>query len=192
MWIFIMLFPGQMFQVFCDQDSDWGGWTVFQRREDGFLDFYRGWLDYKQGFGSLLGEFWLGNENIHHLTADCCHELRIELTDFNGNQRYAKYSNFKVGPKSGDYVVTVKGHRGDAGDSLSGHNGTSFSDYGKSTSCSLNCKGGWWYTKCHSANLNGLYLRGNHTSYADGTEWKTWTGYNYSLKFVEMKFRERV
>ncbi|CAF4021142.1 unnamed protein product, partial [Rotaria sp. Silwood1] len=44
------------------------GWTVIQRRINGTIDFYRGWDDYKNGFGDLHTEFWLGNEKIHQLT----------------------------------------------------------------------------------------------------------------------------
>lgn len=55
------------FDVHCIFENN-TGWTVVQRRTNGTVDFYRGWDDYRNGFGDLRGEFWLGNEKIHQLT----------------------------------------------------------------------------------------------------------------------------
>ena len=168
---------------------------MFQRREDGSVDFYRYWTDYQQGFGNLSGEFWLGLDKIHRLTPTAT-QLRIDMGDFDGNSSYAQYSSFSVGDSVSQYTLSVSGYSGTAGDSLAGaHNGQRFStrdqdnDAAADGSCSQAYKGGWWYNMCHASNLNGLYHGGPHASYADGVNWKKWRGFLYSLKFTEMKLR---
>ena len=172
--------------------TDGGGWTVFQRRIDSSVDFYRGWSDYEEGFGDLVGEFWLGLANIRRLTKTGNKQLRIDLGDFDDNYRYAKYSSFSIGDNTTDYTLSVDGYTGDAGDSLTYHSGQKFSTKDSdndaySANCAVEFSGAWWYKHCHASNLNGLYLRGPHSSFADGVIWRTWKGHYYSLRFTEMK-----
>ena len=81
------------FEVFCDQKTAGGGWTVLQKRQDGSVDFFRGWQDYKQGFGFLNGEFWLGLDKIHRLTKSGNHKLRFDLA-LHSETAFAEYSFF--------------------------------------------------------------------------------------------------
>ena len=55
--------------------------------------------------------------------------------------------------------------------------------------CAEKFEGAWWYNDCHDSNLNGRYLKGNHTSFANGVNWKQWKDYHYSLKRAEMKLK---
>ncbi|KAI0220776.1 Fibrinogen C domain-containing protein 1-B [Lamellibrachia satsuma] len=181
-------------QVYCDMETDGGGWLVFQRRQDGSVDFYREWADYKKGFGDVSSEFWLGNDNLHHLTLQAHYTLRVDMEDFEKNTRYAVYSNFAVASKGDKYKLSLGTYNGTAGDSLTRHAGHSFSTKDRDNDvyrghCARNHKGAWWYYACDASNLNGLYLGGPHASYADGIEWSSWYGQQYSLKKVEMKLR---
>ncbi|XP_065433126.1 ryncolin-1-like isoform X11 [Chrysemys picta bellii] len=194
-WYIIHPEPGRTLTVFCDMETDGGGWLVFQRRQDGSVDFYRGWEAYKRGFGNQASEFWLGNDNIHLLTSTGTYQLRIDARDFNESSTFAKYSSFKMLSERENYTLALGSYlAGSMGDSLSGHNNLRFSTHDKDHdtfggSCAILYKGSWWYGQCHSSNLNGLYLKGEHTSYANGINWSTGKGYHYSYKYVDMKIR---
>ncbi|CAH2329780.1 Hypothetical predicted protein, partial [Pelobates cultripes] len=94
-------------KVLCDMHTDGGGWIVFQRRWDGSVDFFRDWKSYKNGFGSRLNEFWLGNDNIHMLTSAGTWELRIDLKDFENTKQFAKYASFQVLGESEKYKLLL-------------------------------------------------------------------------------------
>jgi len=171
--------------------TDGGGWTVFQRRQDGSVDFFQGWNDYKAGFGQLTAEFWLGNEKIHRLTASRPSSLRVEVEDWKGVKAYAKYGKFNIGDEQVQYRLEVGSYSGTAGDSLAYHNNMAFTtkdrDHDKCVSnCALSgLKGAWWYNCCHASNLNGEYM-GNKNG--PGVNWGQFRG-DLSLKFTEMKLR---
>uniref|UniRef100_A0A3Q3XL54 Fibrinogen C-terminal domain-containing protein n=1 Tax=Mola mola TaxID=94237 RepID=A0A3Q3XL54_MOLML len=187
------------FMVYCDMTTEGGGWTVIQRREDGSVNFFRGWEAYRDGFGKTTGEHWLGLQRIYSLTRSGGHVLRIDMADFDNATAFARYAVFSVGrnsvnPEEDGYPLTVDQYSGTAGDSLLKHSGMQFTtkdrDQDQSeNNCAAYYQGAWWYRNCHTSNLNGQYLRGSHASYADGVEWSSWTGWQYSLRFTEMKIR---
>ncbi|XP_060593467.1 angiopoietin-related protein 7-like [Ruditapes philippinarum] len=180
--------------VYCDQTTDGGGWIVFQRRLNGEVDFYRNWTEYKSGFGDLNGEFWLGNDHLSLLTADGEHELRIELEDFDGIRRYAKYSKFKIYPEEDNYKLEVSGYSGTLWDALDYHNGMMFSTFDRdndktAVNCAADYHGAWWYNACYYSNLNGNYNTSRIAG--DAIRWRKDTTYTFlTAKKVEMKFRK--
>ncbi|KAJ8386854.1 hypothetical protein AAFF_G00165550 [Aldrovandia affinis] len=182
-------------EVFCDMDTNGGGWTVIQRRKVGLTSFDRDWKQYKKGFGAPRGDFWLGNDNIFRLTRQPT-MLRVELEDWEGEIRYAEYQHFTLSNELNSYKLFIANYSGSAGqDSLRYHNNTNFSTkYKDNDKCVDDCanlrKGGYWYNCCTDSNLNGVYYRyGEHTRNTDGITWYGWHGPNYSLKRVEMKIR---
>ncbi|XP_074873701.1 tenascin-X isoform X3 [Carettochelys insculpta] len=179
-------------RVYCDMETDGGGWLVFQRRMDGETDFWRDWQDYARGFGNLSREFWLGNDALHQLTAAEEQELRVDLRA-GAEAVYAQYQRFRVDSPTEYYRLHLEGYRGTAGDALSYHSGSAFSTRDRDpnrrlTPCAVSYHGAWWYHNCHYANLNGLYgSRRDH----QGVNWFNWKGFEFSIPFTEMKLRPR-
>ncbi|KAM9425022.1 microfibril-associated glycoprotein 4-like isoform 2-T2 [Pholidichthys leucotaenia] len=191
--------PTSRVQVYCDMSNDnidnsAEKWTVIQRRQDGTVNFYMKWDHYKRGFGSAVGEYWLGLETMHLLTQAKNYELRVDMEDFEGQKVFAHYSSFSVGPESDGYRLNLgKFLKGAAGDSLGSHNGQQFTTTDKdqdnhSSNCAMICHGGFWYHACFGANPNGIYAWGPSLT-AAGVQWSTFKGLEYSLKTMIMKIR---
>ncbi|XP_042900266.1 techylectin-like protein [Parasteatoda tepidariorum] len=186
--------------VYCDMEIDGGGWTVIQRRGNFQRPkdyFYQDWSSYKAGFGHIEKDFWLGNDKIFALTNQKLSSVRFDLKDVEGAKKYALYDIFWIDDEIQKYTLHIQDYSGDAGDSMSGHTNMKFStkdadnDIQTEQHCSQIYKGGWWYSACHTANLNGLYLRGKHDSFADGVNWKSWKDYHESLDTTEIKIRSK-
>ncbi|XP_045557875.1 microfibril-associated glycoprotein 4-like [Salmo salar] len=114
-------------QVFCEMSMDSaypGKWTVIQKRQGGSVNFHWKWNEYKSGFGSAAGEYWLGLETMHLLTMRKTYELRVDMEDFEGKKVYAQYSSFSVGPEAEGYPLKLGSFKdGGAGDSMTHHSG---------------------------------------------------------------------
>ncbi|KAL9989444.1 hypothetical protein ACROYT_G003993 [Oculina patagonica] len=182
------------FEVFCDQKTAGGGWTVFQKRRDGSVDFFRAWDDYKRGFGNLTGEFWLGLDKIHRLTISSSSKLRVDLEDIHCKTAFAEYSSFSVTSERAKYQLILGSYSGTAGDSLTYHHGSAFTTKDRDNdasfrNCALVYKGAWWYKSCQYSNLNGLYLSGQ--SDYRGIRWYHWKNNDESFKRSEMKIRPK-
>ena len=94
--------------AYCDQTTQGGGWIVFQRRQDGSVDFTRNWNDYKHGFGNIEGEFWFGNDNIHDLTkpsfAPKKSQILINMRMKGQSEAvYVKYNTFEITDETSKY-----------------------------------------------------------------------------------------
>ncbi|XP_063079966.1 fibroleukin [Engraulis encrasicolus] len=191
---------GSPLEVYCNMETEGGGWTVIQRRQDGRVNFNRKWSEYKEGFGDLHTEFWLGNDHIHDLSNQGAYSLRIDLEDWNGKHKHAYYDTFKTEDEDHQYRLHVTGFSGTIEDSFAWyHNKQSFATPDTGNICAEISHGGWWYNQCFFANLNGVYYKGGRYSAKsknllgpDGIVWYTWkdTDY-YSLKKVSMMIRPR-
>ncbi|XP_075037231.1 fibrinogen-like protein 1-like protein [Mixophyes fleayi] len=153
--------------VYCDLSPQGGGWTVLQRNTHQNTTSFgsQDWRGYRDGFGDLQGNHWLGNELIYLLTRQNAFMVRFLLVDSLGNEHYADYSSFRVDSEDRGYALRLGDYSGNAGDALSIMNETGTHDNMKFSTADndndrwdKNCAevsgGGWWFDSCRSAFLN--------------------------------------
>ncbi|XP_076072755.1 microfibril-associated glycoprotein 4-like isoform X1 [Mytilus galloprovincialis] len=152
-------------------------WTVIQRRINGSVDFFRTWKEYKEGFGSAYGEYWLGNSQIHDMSTYGSHELSIVLVNSTGEKAYANYSKFSVEDEESNYLLHVTGYSGTSrydamnsggkpnpaggGDMQMFTTKDRDNDKYNGTNCAVRNHGGWWYGMCRHLGINEVYRQGN-------------------------------
>ena len=161
------------------------GWIIIHQHLGYIFNWNRSWADYKDGFGSIGAQFWLGLEKVHLLTSSQPYRLRVELRSRSTKLWYsAEYWSFQIGDELNDsYRLQVDGYSGDAGDAFcytgdsngNGnyghylHNGMAFSTFDRDNdNNTINCasyrRGGWWYNGCYWVCLT--CNRSNHAWYS--------------------------
>ncbi|XP_068238640.1 angiopoietin-related protein 7-like [Palaemon carinicauda] len=167
--------------VRCEQREQGGGWTIILARKPTAnpINFNTTWQNYKEGFGEIDEEFWIGNEVLHRLTREVPHKLRVVFTDWNDTKQTAIWNLFMVGNEDNHYRLSIDEYSADdstARDELKIHNGRSFSthdydnDIDAAEHCAKNHGGGWWYFQCYTANPTGKIL----TPYQGGDHGMVW------------------
>ncbi|GFS09024.1 tenascin-R [Elysia marginata] len=176
------------FSYLCDLLTDGGGWIIIQRRTSGNVNFYRTWAEYKEGFGSLDDDFWLGNEKVYTITNSGTYELRVGIK-YKGQFKFAHYSTFSLSDESSNYKLNIGTYDGTVGDSLRHHIGRPFTTKDRDNdatpgNCADGYLGAWWYVACHASNLNGKWGARNYR----GPAWRQTSG-GEPVSFTEMKIR---
>ncbi|XP_059175818.1 angiopoietin-2-like [Physella acuta] len=180
-------------RTLCDNKTGGGGWIIIQRRLKGDVNFTRTWNDYKNGFGSTSGDFWIGNDVISKLTDLGYNELRFDMK-YKGTDYYAVYRGFKVENEAAKYEMSLTSFSGgNVEDEFSYHKDEKFTtidsdnDRWSDGNCAVDSSGGWWYNWCHWVNVNGEWASRFDNK---GIQWYSITERTDSLVFVEMKLRQ--
>ncbi|XP_066946806.1 techylectin-5A-like isoform X2 [Macrobrachium rosenbergii] len=149
--------------VYCDMETDGGGWTVILNRQSqdlrldsGQLNFNRSWEEYKYGFGSISAEHYLGNEFIHRVTNSRAYTFRMDMFVANGEFKTLVYDNFRVENEESRYKLILGNKMAESSTSYDCYyysKNKYFSTYDRdhdhsSINCASERGGGYWYHDC--------------------------------------------
>ncbi|XP_023031115.1 fibrinogen-like protein 1 [Drosophila willistoni] len=182
--------PGvDLISAVCEGNIEGGGWIVIHKRFDGSVNFRRNWSEYRNGFGHMDGEFFIGLENLHRITNSKTYELYVQLGYYDGRILFASYDNFKIGDEGKNYRLDSLGKfRGTAPNKMDYNVHNPFSTIDRENARLPHCASylsGWWHNACSNAALNGKYERKTGCDY-DVMSWSC-----VSLKSAQMLIRPK-
>ncbi|CAH1802255.1 unnamed protein product [Owenia fusiformis] len=137
---------GKRFLASCEDD-----WLILAHRFDGSIEFNLEWASYRQGFGNILREHFIGMDNIVAVLQQKRYEARFDLTTWENETRYAEYRTFDINDEKDKYRLNIDSYSGTAGDSMKHANHDQFStkdsdnDGYSSANCALAHHGPYWY-----------------------------------------------
>ena len=191
----------QIKQVWCDMDTDGGGWTVFLKRIDGSVDFYQNIAAYTEGFGDVCGEYWLGLDALHAMTSAKTYQIRADMSDWDGASAHSLYASMVVADASDDYRLTLGAFLGgEGGNGFLTNQNMFFTTYDAerdkqvSVNCAVHHTSGFWYNACSTVHPTSKYYTGGPYTGTrnNGIQWRSWSLHSdswYSLKTLDMKLR---
>ena len=204
--VYYIGFTGSPRKVFCDMTTEGGGWIVMQKRIDGSVDFYRDWNAYKNGFGDIYGEYWLGNDFVHKYTNSHSTEMLSEATAFDGVRAAIMLKGFTLGDEAlsqytlnfDNCIVLTNGTDNKVCYDWEVSNTVKFSTYDMDNDNSQkNCVnkfngGAWWHNLCFDVNFNGRYSSVPEVNMAENIHWVNFRGLLESLKATKMMIRRSI
>ncbi|CAH1784659.1 unnamed protein product [Owenia fusiformis] len=190
---------GKRFLARCES-----GWLILAHRFDGSVEFNLEWASYRQGFGNILREHFIGMDNIVSVLQQKRYKARFDLTTWENETRYAEYMTFDINDEKDKYRLNIDGYSGTAGDSMLNNNHGQFStkdsdndDY--SESCAVYYRGPFWWRACGpQGSVFGIYSKSSKcTEPYDCITWHYWpeklpgvvNNSYYSFKKVKLKIR---
>jgi len=154
---------GNAYRVYCDQESDGGGWVYAMNRLWDGTSFGHGrdYSHFTQGFGVIgpSNSHWL-SLNAWHLLTKTPSRLRIQLKR-NGATHHGTYGSFSIGHPNSGYQIQMTGFT-DGHTHPIGHGYFEYYHRGRSfaapnTNWCGAYYGGWWHGWCYYTNLNTNY-----------------------------------